>query len=112
MATRTRKAEASLLGDRIDILNRDAVEVSAAKQIFRTVSTTLALVRVGAHSASACGFSPITEPGQADRRQRFRAAVRVLFQCMRCAEDRDPGEGNGQSRRIRGGGTRRLGKVG
>jgi len=48
MATRTRKAEASLLGDRIDILNRDAVELSAAKQIFRTVSTTLALVRVGA----------------------------------------------------------------
>ena len=46
MATRTRKAKASLLDDRIDILDRSAVEVSPAKQVFKTVSTTLALVRV------------------------------------------------------------------
>lgn len=48
MATRTRKAKVSLLDDRIDILNRNAVEASSAKQVFRTVSATLALVRVGA----------------------------------------------------------------
>jgi len=48
MATRTRKAEVSLLDDRIDVLNRNAVEVSSAKQVFRTVSATLALVRVSA----------------------------------------------------------------
>ena len=46
MTTRTRKAKASLLNDRIDILNKDAAETSAAKQVFRTVSATLALVRV------------------------------------------------------------------
>ena len=46
MATRTRKAKVSLLDDRINILNNDAVEASPAKQVFRNVSTTLALVRV------------------------------------------------------------------
>ena len=48
MATRTRKAKVSLLDDRIKILNRDALEASSAKQVFRAVSTTLALVRVSA----------------------------------------------------------------
>ena len=46
MATRTHKAKVSLLDDRIDVLNKDAAEASPAKQVFRTVSTTLALVRV------------------------------------------------------------------
>lgn len=45
MATRTSKARASL-NDRIDILNKNAVEVSPAKQVFGTVTTILALVRV------------------------------------------------------------------
>jgi len=42
----TREAKVSLLDDRIDVLNRNAVEGSPAKQVFRTVSNTLALVRV------------------------------------------------------------------
>jgi hypothetical protein len=48
MATRTRKVETPTLDDRIDILNRDTVEVSPAKHVFRTVGAILALVRVGA----------------------------------------------------------------
>jgi len=53
MAPRTRKAlRASLLDDKIDILNRDADEASSAKQVFRTVSATLALVRVSAPFSS------------------------------------------------------------
>ena len=48
MATRRRRANVSLLDGRIDILNKDAVEPSPAKEVFRTVSTTLALVRVSA----------------------------------------------------------------
>jgi len=47
MASRTREdARASLPDDRIDILNREAVKDSSAKQVFRTVGATLALVRV------------------------------------------------------------------
>jgi len=42
MRTRTRK----LLDDRIDILNRNAVDASPAHQVFRTVSTIIALTRV------------------------------------------------------------------
>lgn len=48
MATHKRKAKMSLLDDRIEILNRDATEASSAKQVFKTVSSTLALVRVSA----------------------------------------------------------------
>jgi hypothetical protein len=48
MATRTRKAKATILDDRIDILERNAVEVSPAKQVFGTVAAILALVRVSA----------------------------------------------------------------
>jgi len=41
MITRTRMAKVST-----DTLNRDTTEASSTKQVFRTVSTTLALVRV------------------------------------------------------------------
>jgi len=50
MTTRTRKAKMSLLDDRIDILNGDAAKASTVKQVFRTVSTAIALVRVSAPS--------------------------------------------------------------
>ena len=46
MATRTHNVEASLLDDRIDALDRNAVEASPAKEVFRAVSAILALVRV------------------------------------------------------------------
>ena len=49
MATRTRRDKASALDDRMDILNRHAVEVSPAQQVFRTVTAILALVQVIAH---------------------------------------------------------------
>ena len=48
MATRTRKAKVSLLDDRINILDQDAVKAISAKQVFGTVSATLALIRVSA----------------------------------------------------------------
>jgi hypothetical protein len=46
MATRTRTANASLFRDRINILNKNALEASPARQIFKTASAILALVRV------------------------------------------------------------------
>ena len=58
MATRTRNAKVSLLDDRIDILNRGAVDVSSAKQVFRTVSATLALVRVSTTILHPSVYSP------------------------------------------------------
>ena len=48
MATRTRKAKALLFDDRLNILNKNVVETSPTKEVFRVVSTILALVRVGA----------------------------------------------------------------
>ena len=66
MATRTRKAKESLLDDRINILNKDAVEASPAKQVFSTVSTTLALVRVGASFCVHCGLSLMFHSGPDD----------------------------------------------
>ena len=60
MATRTRRAKVSLLDDRISILNQEAIEASPAKQVFRTVSATLALVRVSA---------PILRPPVVSHRQ-------------------------------------------
>ena len=50
MATRTLEALASLLDDRIDILERDVTKYSPAKQVFETISTILALTRVSADS--------------------------------------------------------------
>jgi hypothetical protein len=46
MATRTRKGKPSILTDRINILNRNAVEPSPAKEVYRTVIIILALVKV------------------------------------------------------------------
>ena len=46
MATRTLKAQAPLLDDRIDILKRDAAKYPQAKQIFETAGAILALVQV------------------------------------------------------------------
>ena len=46
MATHARKGGTSLLDVRIDLLNKNASEPSPARQIFRTVSAILALVRV------------------------------------------------------------------
>ena len=48
MATRTRKAQALLFHDRLNILNKNVVETSPTKEVFRVVSAILALVRVGA----------------------------------------------------------------
>ena len=49
MGTRARRVKASLLDDKIDILNRSAVEASPAQQVYRTVSAILALARVCTH---------------------------------------------------------------
>jgi len=47
MGVRRRKAIVSL-DDKIDILDKNAAEDSPAKQVFKTVSAILALVRVSA----------------------------------------------------------------
>jgi len=55
MATRTHEVKA-FLDDRIDILDRNAVEVPPAKRIFRTASGILSLVRVSV-SATLCSYA-------------------------------------------------------
>ena len=66
MATRTRRAKVLHINDKIDILNRNAVETFPAKQVFRAVSAILSLVRVGARSASIHEYTLITQLGQDD----------------------------------------------
>ena len=48
MAAPTAEAQASLLDDRIGILDKNAAEASPVSQVFRTVGAILALVRVRA----------------------------------------------------------------
>jgi len=48
MPAHARKARVSFFNDRIDTLKRNVVETSPTYQVFETVSTILALVRVGA----------------------------------------------------------------
>jgi len=48
IATRTREARALTFDDKIDILERIAVEAFPTYQVFKTVSAILALVRVDA----------------------------------------------------------------
>ena len=47
MATRTRKVEVSFFNDKIDTLNRMAVDASPAQQVYRKVGGILALLQVG-----------------------------------------------------------------
>ena len=63
------EARVSFINDKIDILNRDVVEASPAKRIFRTVSAILALVRVGApvlYLSVNHYISLMVQPGQDD----------------------------------------------
>ena len=66
MATGARKGKASILDDRIDILNSSIVEASAEEQISRTVVDILILVRVSARSVSVCELSSVARLGQDD----------------------------------------------
>ena len=50
MATRAHEAQASLLDDRIFILDRNLAEPFPADEVFKTVSAILALVRVSPRS--------------------------------------------------------------
>ena len=84
MATRTRKAKASLLDDRINILNKDAVEASPAKLVFKTVSTTLALVRVGAPFC-ICLWALINNSGQ-DKMIDDKDSVQLSEYCFNVCE--------------------------
>lgn len=88
-----REARVSLIDGKIDILNRDVVEASPAKRIFRTVSAILSLVRVGApilHLSVNHHISLMVQPGQDDRQRRFRTTVWILFRRMRDSEDCSP----------------------
>jgi len=66
MATRARRAKVLHINDKIDILNRNAVETFPAKQVFRTVGAILSLVRVGARPASTHEYTLIARLGQDD----------------------------------------------
>lgn len=69
MATRIREDQASLLNNRIDILEKNAVEGSPLKQVLRTVGAILALVRVSAltlRPITASRIALTTLPGQDD----------------------------------------------
>jgi len=66
MTTRTRKAEAQLLDDKIDILSRCAVGASPTDQVLTTVNNILTLVRVSTRSVPVYGFLLMTQPGQDD----------------------------------------------
>lgn len=57
MATHVREDQASLLNDRIDVLEKNAVEGSPLKQVLTTVGAILALIRV-----SSLILCPITTP--------------------------------------------------
>ena len=58
MATRTRGVNTSILEDRMDILNRTAVEDSPAHEIFKTVGAILVLIKVSPCAfLSPCSFS-------------------------------------------------------
>lgn len=48
MATHAHKAKVASLNNRINILNKNAVEASPTNRVFRTVGNILALVRVSA----------------------------------------------------------------
>ena len=48
MTTCPRKAKVPSLDDRIETLNRNAVEASSAEQVFGVVGTAIALIRVSA----------------------------------------------------------------
>ena len=55
MAAHVPKVEASLLDDRINILDTNMVDGSPLKQVFGTVSAIIALVRVSAFSRPLMG---------------------------------------------------------
>jgi hypothetical protein len=67
METHTREIQVSLFDGRIDVLNRNAVEASPARQIFITASSILTLVRVNALAPHpSAGILLIASPGQED----------------------------------------------
>jgi len=77
MGAHGRKAAVSL-NDKIDILDKNAVEDSPAKQVFKTVSVILALVRVSAF-AFVCSlwtrYLNDCPTGQDDQQQIFRTTI-------------------------------------
>ena len=56
MAAHVSKVQVSLLDERISILDTSMVDNSPLKQVFRTVSAIIALVRVSAFSRPLMGF--------------------------------------------------------
>ena len=56
MAAQVSKVQVSLLDDRISILDTSVADNSPLKQVFRTVSAIIALVRVSSFSRPLMGF--------------------------------------------------------
>jgi len=108
MVTRTRKAKVLFLDDRIEILNRDAVEVSA-KHVFRTAGAALALVLVPPFCVYL--WILIDNPYQ-DKMIDDKDSVQPSeFQRLQSVEDCRPGKEWGWPQRVCEGGTRGFGKV-
>ena len=108
MATPTREALVSLLGDRIEILDRNATGPPLAGQVFRTVRAILAFVRVRAlllRFPVDPSISPVTRPGQNDYGRLFCRTLRLLLLRVRNTEHYDPRDEGGWSRRIGVAGT-------
>ena len=100
------------LNDRIDILNRKAVDVPPAWQVLKTTSDILTLVRVSALVfIRQRRFSLAAQQGQDNWQQRFRATVRILFRRMCGAGDLNQGKKCGRPRRTWKHGTQGSGKV-
>lgn len=84
MATRTRGVNTSVLDDRMDILNRTAVEDSPAHEIFKTVGAILVLIKV-----SPCAFLPPCRSSSSLSQDRMiidEEAVRLSEYCFNACE--------------------------
>jgi len=86
MATQAREVKA-FLDDRIDILNRNAIEVPLAMQIFRTASSILALVRVSVSTALCSSiYSRAYRRPNKDKIVNHKDSVRLSEYCFSICE--------------------------
>lgn len=96
VALRTPRVKASVLDSWMDLLDRNAVEVPPAEQVFKATRVIVALVKV-------VFFLPrfhlqtftVRRAGQDDLQQRCRATIRMLFRHVREVEDYDLRKGCG-----------------
>ena len=86
MATRSLEALASLLDDRIGILERDVTKYSPVKQVFGTISAVLALARVSALALFTRGLSHLIDCSIQDRINAYKETVQLSDYCFDVCE--------------------------